>query len=140
MANTKSSKKFSKKVVAKVSKKQKSKSQNWLSHKGKLEGRGYLNKKQDRRRQILKSCVHRHGYRSCLGSLTALKRNRKTRNKYKAQLESNSTHLSKSYGGIGSYGPQNPYKKNCKLIKKKTSRKTNLDKSLKRTKYYRRNR
>lgn len=123
--------------MAKAKSSRKSKSKNWLSHKGKLEGRGYLKKQQDTRHKILKSCVHRHGYRSCLGSLTALKRNRNTRDKYKSQLESNSTHLTKSYGGIGSYGPQNPYKKNCKLVKK-SSRKTSFKKSLKRTKFYRR--
>lgn len=113
------------------------KSKNWLTHKGKLEGKGYLKKRQDHRRKILKSCINRYGYRSCLGSLTALKRNQNTKRKYYPQLESNSTHLRKTYGGIGSYGPQNPYKKKCKLIKK-SSRKTDFRNSLSRSKYYRR--
>lgn len=96
----------------------------WLTYKGKLGGPGYLTRSKDDREKLLKSCVYRHGYRSCLGSLTAMKRNKNTQQKFNPELESNSVYLKKDFGGVGSYGPRNLYKKKCKLIKRSKSRRT----------------
>ena len=111
---------------------------NWLTYKGKLEGPGYLSRDQEDRKKILKACIYRHGYRSCLGSLTALKRNKKTSDKYGSQLASNTAYLERNYGGKGSYGPRNPYRKDCSLVKKKSNSKSqSRNKSLSRSKSYR---
>jgi len=104
--------------------KTKLKSKIWGSRSGKLDGRGYLKKNSSERQKLLRSCVNKHGYRSCLGSITILQRNKNTNHKYKNQLESNSDYLTKTYGGVGSYGAQSMYKKHCKTEKKITRTRT----------------
>lgn len=66
---------------------------------------------QAERRKALDECVTRYGYRSCLGKITALERNRMIRQRYGSKLKESREYLKKKYGGPGSFGPQqNPLK------------------------------
>lgn len=84
----------------------KRKSQDWIKRPGKLGGRGFLSKSRVEQEGLLDKCVHRYGYRSCLGSVMVLERNNAIRREYKDVLESLREHLVRRYGGEGSFGPR----------------------------------
>lgn len=78
----------------------------WIQREGKLGGPGYTEKPQKKRREILTKCVKQFGYRSCLGSVMVLLRNSEISKKTRKVLESDKAWLMKTYGGPGSFGPQ----------------------------------
>lgn len=80
----------------------------WIEREGKLGGPGYLTKSEAARRKILDECVSRWGYRSCLGSIMALERNRKIAKKYKRQLGADHRYLVSTHGGEGSLAVYEP--------------------------------
>lgn len=82
------------------------KSKQWIIREGKLGGPGYLSKSQAQRRKILDKCVKQYGYRSCLGSVMVLNRNRTIAARHGAKIDADKEYLKKKYGGPGSFGPR----------------------------------
>jgi len=76
----------------------------WITRPGKLGGSGYMKKSTVERHALLDDCVDKWGYRSCLGSIEVLKRNRQVYGDHKALLDADSDYLQRTYGGIGSFG------------------------------------
>src|SRR3990172_4886132 len=58
----------------------------WITRKGKLGGEGFLSKSASTQHKILDKCVKDWGYRSCLGSVMVLSRNKDIKVKYGAKL------------------------------------------------------
>jgi|SRR5579871_5975743 hypothetical protein len=92
----------------------------WITRKGKLGGPGYVHKPSTIRHGLLNTCVNKNGYRSCLGSIMALERNRTIESKYGTKLAADRhyleahedarrlRHSSKRAGG-GSQDSTNPH-------------------------------
>ena len=75
---------------------------------GKLGGAGYLRRTDATRRKILRRCVAKYGYRSCLGSIQAMEvwgKNRLTIAQ-KNKLARDRIFLRKEFGGPGSFGKE----------------------------------
>jgi hypothetical protein len=70
----------------------------WITRKGKLGGPGYLSKSSTERHRLLSKCVVKYGYRSCLGSVTVLSRNRTIKAKYESKLKQDREWLKSKYG------------------------------------------
>lgn len=89
------------------------KSKPWIQREGKLGGPGYTDRADKTRHAILKRCVEggtmkldggtfdspAYGYRSCLGSLQVLLRNRDIEPRTRAIIESDIAWLKSHYGG-----------------------------------------
>lgn len=84
----------------------------WIEREGKLGGPGYTKKKQKDRRNILRSCVKKYDYRSCLGSLMVLLRSSEIKGKTRKTIESDKKWLMKEFGGPGSFS-ENPEDCGC---------------------------
>jgi len=69
----------------------------WITHKGKLGGPGYLSKSSSTRHKLLSKCVSEYGYRSCLGSVMVLTRNRSVNKKHGHVLNADIEWLKKKY-------------------------------------------
>ena len=82
----------------------------WITHRGKLGGPGFLNKTKIEQKRILDTCVQKHGYRSCLGSIMVLERNTTLKTKYGTRLKSLRKYLKDTYGGKGSFKKRNQRK------------------------------
>ena len=78
----------------------------WITRPGKLGGPGYLSRSAAERHKILDRCVAQYGYRSCLGSIQVLMRNRKVYARHRAALDTDNDYLVSTYGGPGSFGPR----------------------------------
>ena len=92
---------------------------------GDLGGAGYTDKSKRERHRLLRKCVERKGYRSCLGKLQALEvlgKNTWPKKKLKV-IASDRKWLVDQFGGPGSFGPR---KKRSKK-KSKGKRKNNPD-------------
>jgi len=76
----------------------------WIRRTGKLGGKGFLSKSPTTQRKILSGCVKKYGYRSCLGSVMVLNRNRSIRSKHGSKINSLVKYLKGKYGGKGSFG------------------------------------
>ncbi len=77
---------------------------------GKLGGAGYLTRTDAVRQKILRSCVGKYGYRSCLGSIQALEvwgKNTLSATQ-KGKLVRDRMFLRKTFGGPGSGTKRNP--------------------------------
>lgn len=74
------------------------KRQKWISHEGKLGGHGYLTKTAAQRHKILDQCVKDWGYRSCLGSVLVLNRNRNIKSLYGDIIESDKNYVMRKHG------------------------------------------
>jgi hypothetical protein len=70
----------------------------WISHPGKLGGPGYIHKSPAERHHLLNACVQKHGYRSCLGSIMVLERNRALAARYGRTLASDRHYLEGRFG------------------------------------------
>lgn len=75
----------------------------WISasRKGKLGGPGYTHKSASERHRLLNACVRRYGYRSCLGSVQVLERNRAIKASHGPVLASDRLYLERAYGNRG---------------------------------------
>jgi len=80
-----------------------SRSKQWITRSGKLGGRGFLSKSASTQHSILSKCVKTYGYRSCLGSVMVLSRNRSIDRSHGIKINSLKNWLKKKYGGIGSF-------------------------------------
>lgn len=78
----------------------------WITDEGNLGGPGYMSKTATERHAILDRCVDEHGYRSCLGSIQVLMRNRALYARHKRVLDSDNKYLVRTYGGAGAFGPR----------------------------------
>lgn len=76
----------------------------WITRKGKLGGTGYLSKPSTERHELLDKCVGKYGYRSCLGSIMVLNRNRKIKELHGSVIGADRQYLVRKYGGRGSFG------------------------------------
>lgn len=70
----------------------------WITHEGKLGGKGYLSKTAEERHKILDKCVKGWGYKSCLGSIMVLNRSSEIKEKYGNKLNSDKKYLENKYG------------------------------------------
>lgn len=70
----------------------------WITRPGKLGGPGYLARPAAERHRLLDSCVTRYGYRSCLGSLMVLNRNREIKALHGPKIDGDKRYLEKKYG------------------------------------------
>ncbi len=61
--------------------------ESWIKHKGRLGGKGFLTKKTSEQKKLIKNCVKKYGYKSCLGAVNVLSRNRKIEKKYSKKLK-----------------------------------------------------
>jgi hypothetical protein len=77
-------------------------SSQWITRPGKLGGRGFLEKPVATQHKLLSKCVKEYGYRSCLGSIIVLTRNRRVDELHGPQLDSLKNWLNKKYGRKGS--------------------------------------
>ena len=108
----------------------KSKSRKWITRKGKLGGKGFLTKPAREQHKLLDGCVKKYGYRSCLGSVMVLNRNREIKSLHGKKIDSLKNYLRKKYGGPGSFSrsrKRSSYKKSRKSTRKtgrKSSRKS----------------
>jgi len=78
----------------------------WITRPGKLGGEGFLTKASSTQKRLLTKCVKEHGYRSCLGSLMVLNRNRTIQRRHGRVIDGLKDWLKATYGGIGSYNPK----------------------------------
>jgi len=78
----------------------------WIKHEGKLGGPGFLSKPDRTQKALLNKAVKKWGYRSTLGSIMVLERNRKINRHYGKKLTELRHWLVKKYGGPGSFGPR----------------------------------
>lgn len=69
----------------------------WINRQGKLGGHGYLSKSEQERRRLLRRCVKKYGYKSCLGSIIALERSSIIKSKYGPKLQKDREYLVKQY-------------------------------------------
>lgn len=79
-----------------------------IEDEGDLGGPGYTDKPTKERQRLMRACVKRKGYRSCLGKLQALAilgKNTWPKKKL-ALVERDRKWLVKTFGGPGSFGPQ----------------------------------
>jgi hypothetical protein len=84
----------------------KSKKPAWIKHEGKLGGPGFLGKAERTQKRLLRSAVNKYGYRSTLGSIMVLERNRTIKQRHGKELERLRKWLVGEYGGPGSFGPR----------------------------------
>lgn len=70
----------------------------WITRKGKLGGPGYLSKSSTERHRLLSKCVSEYGYRSCLGSVMVLSRNRSVQAVHGSKLTQDREWLKNKYG------------------------------------------
>lgn len=77
---------------------------------GKLGGPGYLSKSDAARRKLLRACVKKWGYRSCLGSIVALEvwGKRSLTVAQKRKLLRDRTYLRKTFGAAARNQPATP--------------------------------
>lgn len=80
------------------------KSSSWIKRKDKLGGSGFISKSQNLQHKILDQCVAKYGYRSCLGSIMVLNRNRSIKSKHGDKITSLRNWLKNKYGGKGAFG------------------------------------
>jgi hypothetical protein len=78
----------------------------WVTRPGKLGGKGFLTKPKREQQRLLDACVEEYGYRSCLGSITALERSTSIQSKYGKTLTRLRDYLRETYGGAGAFGPR----------------------------------
>lgn len=76
----------------------------WIHRNGKLGGKGFLSKPVSTQHSLLTKCVREYGYRSCLGSVMVLSRNRSIQRSHSAKINSLKNWLKKKYGGSGTFG------------------------------------
>jgi hypothetical protein len=74
------------------------KSHHWILRQGKLGGPGYLTKPPSKRKRLLKSCMRKYGYQSCLESVLVLARNRKVNENHRNAIEADRLWLEQNYG------------------------------------------
>lgn len=70
----------------------------WITHEGKLGGHGYLHKSKAQRRKILDQCVKDWGYKSCLGSVLVLNRNKNIKALYGDIINEDKEYIMKKHG------------------------------------------
>jgi hypothetical protein len=75
----------------------------WITREGKLGGAGFLEKSASAQHKLLDKCVKKYGYRSCLGSVMVLNRNKDIKRKHGKKLTALRNYLKKKYGGPGSF-------------------------------------
>ena len=80
---------------------------NWIKRKGKLGGKGFLEKPEHEQHRLLSDSVDEYGYRSTLGSIMALERNREIKRRHGRELAGLRHWLVNTYGGEGSFGSGN---------------------------------
>lgn len=73
----------------------------WITREGKLGGRGFLSRPFSEQKAILDRCVPEWGYRSCLGSIMVLERNRAVQAAHGKVLKRLRDYLVETYGGAG---------------------------------------
>lgn len=79
----------------------------WITHKGKLGGKGYMHKPAAERHRLLDRCVNggdgekAWGYISCLDSLQVLNRSHVLHAKYGNIIEADKRYLERKYGKPG---------------------------------------
>ena len=78
----------------------------WIKHEGKLGGAGFLDKSDLTQKRLLARSVKGHGYRSTLGSIMALERNKTIKRRHGEELAGLRKWLVGKYGGPGSFGPR----------------------------------
>jgi hypothetical protein len=89
-------------------------SRKWITRKGKLGGKGFLSKSSSEQHKLLTKCVKKYGYRSCLGSVMVLSRNRDIQAVHGAKINKLKKWLKEKYGGQGSFGFKSPsHKHSC---------------------------
>ncbi len=55
----------------------------WIKRKGKMGGKGFLTSfSKTKQHKVIDKCVKKHGYKSCLGSILVLSKNKKVNKKY----------------------------------------------------------
>ena len=79
-------------------------SRDWIRREGKLGGPGYTDRPTRVRRRILSDGIPTYGYRSVLGSLQVLLRNRDIHSDTRRTIKSDIKWLKAKYGGPGSFG------------------------------------
>jgi hypothetical protein len=72
----------------------------WITREGKLGGSGFLSKSASVQHKLLDKCVKKYGYRSCLGSVMVLNRNKTIKAKYGKKLKALMEYLKKQYGSV----------------------------------------
>lgn len=72
---------------------------NWIQRKGKMGGKGFLTTfSKAKQHKTIDNCVKEHGYRSCLGSIMVLSRNKKYINKkYGPEINDLKKYIMKKY-------------------------------------------
>ena len=85
----------------------------WITREGKLGGRGFISKSPSSQHKLLISCVKKYGYRSCLGSLMVLNRNKTIKQRHGAVLDDLKSYLKRKYGGRGSFSSRSPKRRSC---------------------------
>lgn len=88
------------------SRRNQSKNPAWIKHEGKLGGAGFLDKSERTQKRLLRNAVNEYGYRSTLGSIMVLERNRTIKQRHGKELERLREWLVGEYGGPGSFGPR----------------------------------
>ena len=73
---------------------------------GALGGPGYLERPWSERKALLDDSVRRDGYRSTLGRVAFLERNRTIKARHGTELAHDRAYLVETYGGPGSFGPR----------------------------------
>jgi hypothetical protein len=89
------------------SRRNKTRKPDWIKREGKLGGPGFLDKSELAQKRLLTKSVKKHGYRSTLGSIMVLERNRTIKRRHGKELENLRKWLVGKYGGPGSFGPRN---------------------------------
>lgn len=97
-------------------------SQQWITRPGKLGGIGFLSKSPQVQHRLLNKCVDEYGYRSCLGSLMVLNRNRSIKRRHGKKIDKLKNWLKMKYGGPGSFGFRSKRKSRRKKAKRSKSK------------------
>jgi hypothetical protein len=69
----------------------------WITKIGKLGGSGFLTKTSTEQHKLLNNCVKKYGYRSCLGSLMVLNKNKIIKEKHGKKINSLVKYLKNKY-------------------------------------------
>ena len=68
-------------------------SKQWITRPGKLGGPGFLTKPLEEQHALIDKCKDEYGYRSCLGSIQVLNRNRAIAKKHSAKINELANYL-----------------------------------------------